>query len=231
MKNSFINNIYTKKYIKKISQKNALLGISYHYDLDSLLKSQLLICMFTFIISLMISKDLIISIILCFITFYLLEYLFFDLRLEKRRKILERESSFYFQILSLTLDTGSNLINAIKLTSNTINNNLSKEFQKVIEDVDLGKSLSESLNDLKLRIPSDTVNNIILNLLEANIYGTNMIDSLNTQLDYLNDKLLLETKGKINKMPIKISIVSVLIFVPLIMIIILGPIIIKLLGN
>ena len=58
-----------------------------------------------------------------------------------------------------------------------------------------------------------------------------MIDSLNTQLDYLNDKLLLETKGKINKMPIKISIVSVLIFVPLIMIIILGPIIIKLLGN
>lgn len=231
MKNSFINNIYTKKYIKKISQKNALLGISYHYDLDSLLKSQLLICIFTFIISLMISKDLIISIVLCFITFYLLEYIFFDLRLEKRRKILERESSFYFQILSLTLDTGSNLINAIKLTSNTINNNLSKEFQKVIEDVDLGKSLSESLNDLKLRIPSDTVNNIILNLLEANIYGTNMIDSLNTQLDYLNDKLLLETKGKINKMPIKISIVSVLIFVPLIMIIILGPIIIKLLGN
>ena len=141
MKNSFINNIYTKKYIKKISQKNALLGISYHYDLDSLLKSQLLICIFTFIISLMISKDLIISIVLCFITFYLLEYIFFDLRLEKRRKILERESSFYFQILSLTLDTGSNLINAIKLTSNTINNNLSKEFQKVIEDVDLGKSL------------------------------------------------------------------------------------------
>ena len=79
-----------------------------------------------------------------------------------------------------------------------------------------------------MRIPSDTVNNIILNLLESNIYGNNMIDSLNNQLDYLNDKLLLETKGKINKMPIKISIVSVLIFVPLILIIILGPIIINL---
>ena len=108
---------------------------------------------------------------------------------------------------------------------------MSKEFRRVIEDTELGKSLTESLNDLKLRIPSDTVNNIILNLLESNIYGNNMIESLNNQLDYLNDKLLLETKGRINKMPVKISIVSVLIFVPLILIIILGPIIINLINT
>ena len=58
-----------------------------------------------------------------------------------------------------------------------------------------------------------------------------MIESLNNQLDYLNDKILLETRGKINKMPVKISIVSVLIFVPLILLIILSPILITLIDK
>ena len=231
MKSSLVRKIYPKSVIERLDKKNRLLGISYNYDLDSLLKSHLLISVFIFMIILIIKNDLMLSLFLTIIYFITAEYFFFDLRLKKRSRLLEKESSFYFQILSLTLETGSNLLGAIDLTSNTIDNTLSREFRKVVEDVDLGKSLAESLNDLKLRIPSDTVNNIILNLLESNIYGNNMIDSLNNQLDYLNDKILLETKAKINKMPVKISIVSVLIFVPLILIIILGPIIINLLNR
>ncbi len=228
---SIVNSIYTKKTIERINKKNTLLGISYNYDINSLLCSHLLISAFIFIIIFIIKKDLLISLIITVSYFALFEYVFFDLRLKKREKLLEKESSFYFQILSLTLEAGNNLKGAIELTSKTIDNTLSKEFRRVIEDTELGKSLTESLNDLKLRIPSDTVNNIILNLLESNIYGNNMIESLNNQLDYLNDKLLLETKGRINKMPVKISIVSVLIFVPLILIIILGPIIINLINT
>ncbi len=231
MRNGLINKFYPKKVVERINVKNTLLGINYNYDLNALLKSHLFICIFLFLIVLIIKNDLIVSLFVTVIYFISAEYVFFDLRLNKRSKILEKESAFYFQILSLTLETGNNLIGAITLTSNTIDNTLSREFRKVVEDVDMGKSLTEALNDLKLRIPSDTVNNIILNLLESNIYGNNMIESLNNQLDYLNDKLLLETKAKINKMPVKISIVSVLIFVPLILIIILGPIIINLINS
>jgi len=229
MKNSFVNNIYPKETIKRVYDKNKLLGIDYHYDLDALLKSHILITFFIFAITLIIKNNIIISLLISVLYFLLAEYIFFDLRLIKRARILEKESLFYFQILALTLEAGSNLKNAIELTSNNLDNTLGREFKKVIEDTNLGKSLTEALEDLKLRIPSDTVNNIILNLLESNIYGNNMIDSLNNQLDYLNDKLIYETKAKINKMPVKISIVSVLIFVPLILIIILSPIIINLL--
>ena len=108
-----------------------------------------------------------------------------------------------------------------------MDNELSREFKKDMDDMTLGKSLNESLDDLKTRIPSDTINNIILNLMESNIYGNNMIESLNRELDYISDKIILEAKGKINKMPIKISVVSVLIFIPLLMLIIIGPLIIK----
>lgn len=231
MKINLVDRIYTKKTIERINKKNKLLGINYHYNLNTILSAHIFITLYIFIMVFIIKKSLIASLIISIIYFFFAEYLFFDLRLKKRAKLLERESSFYFQILCLTLESGSNLKGAIELTSKTLDNTLSNEFKKVIEDIDLGKSLTESLNDLKLRIPSDTVNNIILNLLESNIYGSNMITSLNNQLDYLNDKIILETKAKINKMPIKISIVSVLIFIPLLLLIILSPMIITLINN
>ncbi len=225
MKN-LVNKIYTKDTITRIKKKNKQFGVEHNYDVDLILGNHLIISLFIFIIALM-DTTLLKSILIVVAYFFLAEYLFFDYRLAKRRKKLEKQSTFFFQILSLTLESGNNLKNSIDLTCKNMDNELSREFKKAMDDMTLGKSLNESLDDLKTRIPSDTINNIILNLMESNIYGNNMIESLNRELNYISDKIILEAKGKINKMPIKISVVSVLIFIPLLMLIIIGPLIIK----
>lgn len=225
MKN-LVNKIYTKETIARIKKKNKQFGVEHNYDVDLILGNHLIISIFIFIIAL-IDTTLLKSILIVMVYFFLAEYFFFDYRLAKRRKKLEKQSTFFFQILSLTLESGNNLKNSIDLTCKNMDNELSREFKKAMDDMTLGKSLNESLDDLKTRIPSDTINNIILNLMESNIYGNNMIESLNRELDYISDKIILEAKGKINKMPIKISVVSVLIFIPLLMLIIIGPLIIK----
>ena len=225
MKN-LVNKIYTKETIARIKKKNKQFGVEHNYDVDLILWNHLIISIFIFIIAL-IDTTLLKSILIVIAYFFLAEYFFFDYRLAKRRKKLEKQSTFFFQILSLTLESGNNLKNSIDLTCKNMDNELSREFKKAMDDMTLGKSLNESLDDLKTRIPSDTINNIILNLMESNIYGNNMIESLNRELDYISDKIILEAKGKINKMPIKISVVSVLIFIPLLMLIIIGPLIIK----
>lgn len=225
MKN-LVNKIYTKETIARIKKKNKQFGVEHNYDVDLILGNHLIISIFIFIIAL-IDTTLLKSILIVIAYFFLAEYFFFDYRLAKRRKKLEKQSTFFFQILSLTLESGNNLKNSIDLTCKNMDNELSREFKKAMDDMTLGKSLNESLDDLKTRIPSDTINNIILNLMESNIYGNNMIESLNRELDYISDKIILEAKGKINKMPIKISIVSVLIFIPLLMLIIIGPLIIR----
>lgn len=225
MKN-LVNKIYTKETIARIKKKNKQFGVEHNYDVDLILGNHLIISIFIFIIAL-IDTTLLKSILIVIAYFFLAEYFFFDYRLAKRRKKLEKQSTFFFQILSLTLESGNNLKNSIDLTCKNMDNELSREFKKAMDDMTLGKSLNESLDDLKTRIPSDTINNIILNLMESNIYGNNIIESLNRELDYISDKIILEAKGKINKMPIKISIVSVLIFIPLLMLIIIGPLIIR----
>mgnify|MGYP003306093835 CR=1 FL=1 len=84
------------------------------------------------------------------------------------------------------------------------------EFREVLREVKYGKSLTEALEDNKDNIPSDTINNITLSLTQANLYGSSIIKSLYNQIDYLRDKKILTIKASINKMPVKVSVISVL---------------------
>ena len=134
---------------------------------------------------------------------------------------------YFFEILVLSIESGNNLINALKVTSNSIDNELSYEFREVIKEVEIGKSLDEAMTSLKERIPSDTINNIILNIKESNLFGNNIIDTLYNQIDYIREKIVLENRAKISKLPLKISIISVIFFLPLLLLLILGPVILN----
>ena len=126
-------------------------------------------------------------------------------------------------ILTLTLESGRNLENSLEVTVANVKSELSDEFKRALLEVHFGKSLLEALEDMKKRIPSETVNNIILNITQTNIFGSSILDTMYSQIAFLRDKQILEIKGQINKIPNKISIISVLFVVPLIMILILGP--------
>ena len=91
----------------------------------------------------------------------------------------------------------------------------------------MGKSLTEALISMKDRIPSEEINTVILNIKESSKFGNNIIDSLNNQIDYLRDKKILNIRATINKMPIKISVISVLFIIPIILLIMLGPVLIN----
>ena len=50
------------------------------------------------------------------------------------------------------------------------------------------------------------------------------------QIEYLREKRVLNIREKINKIPNKVSIISVLFIVPLILILILGPYLMEITG-
>ena len=90
-----------------------------------------------------------------------------------------------------------------------------------------GKSLIETLTDFKKNISSDIIGNIILNIIQTNRFGNSILDTLYNEVDFLRQKELLTVKEQINKIPNKVSIISVLFIVPLILILILGPYLIE----
>ena len=226
--NNVFNFIYREKTLNSINKKIKLLGINQNYSAIKFMNIRVITSIFVFfMIIYLIDFGYVLAPILTYVYYKLLPNLYFDSKIKKRRKELDYDAMYFFEILALSLESGNNLINAIKVTSNSIDSSLALEFRECIRSINLGKSLDEAMDDLKLRIPSEVINNIILNIRESNLFGNNIIDTLYNQIDYIRERIVLENRAYISKLPLKISIVSVIFFIPLLLLLILGPVILN----
>lgn len=223
--------IHSKNAIKNMTKKINLLGVNNKIDPINILNIRLFGSILVFFVLLyFLDSGYVIAPIGAFLFYIGIVPLYIDTKIEKRRRDLEKEAMYFFEILALSLEAGRNIKTSIEITTSNIDSELSDEFKRVLIDVSYGVNLNESLNQLKFRIPSDTINNIILNIREANIFGNNIVETVYSQIDFLREKRMLETKAYISKIPVKISIVSVLFFIPLLLLLLLSPMLIKLLG-
>ena len=224
-KKSFINRIYREKDIKKIDAKINQFGVSKKFTTEYFMNFRLFTSMIVFVV-LFIFADFgaLIAPVATVLWYILVGYFMIDKPLKKRERKLDNEAYYYFEVLTLALESGRNLENAIKMACKYIDSEISSEFKETIKQVNFGKSLTESLSVMSMRIPSLTINNIILNMEQSNLFGNSIIETMYNQLDFLKDKQIMDIKAQINKIPNKISIFSVLFFIPLILLIILGPV-------
>ena len=230
-KEEFIRTIYNKKYVDKIVKKFKLLGYDNKINPYDVMVTRLVTSILVFCISLYVSEyGYIVAPLLTFAYYLLFSQVMIEDRLKKRTIQLEKEAMHFFEVLTLSLETGRNLVSAFEVTTNNVSGLLSDEFKESIRQVKFGKSLSEALYDMQDRIPSETINNIILSLTQANMYGNEIIENLYMQIDYLREKHKMEIKGRISKVPVLISVISVFFFIPMLLILILGPILLDYLG-
>lgn len=223
--------IYSKNTILKVEKKIKLLGVNNTYCASNLLNIRFLtsICIF-FIVLYFLDYGYIFGPLITFIYYVSFFPLVVGTKIKKREKRLEDDSLYFFEILALSLEAGRSIKTAIEVTTRNIDSELSLEFDKLLKDMMFGKSLDEALEDLTERIPSSSINNIILNIRQSNIFGNNIIETVYRQVEYIREKRIFDTKAKISKMPVKISVVSVLFFIPLLLLLLLSPMLIELLG-
>lgn len=228
-KRHFVYKIFRKKTIKRVENKIKLLG-NFDLSIEDYLLIRLMMSTMVFIIFFLMTKYSFLAPLMTVLFYIFFEKIILDYQIKKREKLIEKEAIFFFQIVNLTLESSRNLKYAIEITSKTVNGELSSEFKKAFGEMKLGKSFNEALKAMKERIPSENVNSIILNLTESAIFGSSIISTINNQIEYIEEKQLLEVKALINKLPTKISIISVLFFIPIMLLIILAPVILQYFG-
>lgn len=227
----FIRKLFREKDIEKIDEKIKMLGSWVKFDALTfiflrLVTTLLVLLLFTYILSV----GYIFAPFVAIVYYYLFYYVLIESKIKRRIKKLDKEALDFFEILTLTLESGRNLENALEITCFNIDSELSNEFKKTLFEMKFGKSLVEALDDMKKRIPSESINNIILNITQTSIFGSSILDTMYNQIEFLRDKQILEIKEQINKIPNKISIISVIFVLPIILLLILGPIFINFLG-
>ena len=232
MNKGIIKKIYREKDIIYIQEKINMLGSNrkFKFDAVSFLNLRVITTILLTIILFLSNINYFIIPFIIILYYNLFYYILITNEINKRIKKLDKEALSFFEILTLSLESGRNLENSLEITCYNIDNELSSEFKRSLMEIKFGRSLMEALDDLKKRIPSDVVNNIILNITQTSVFGNSIIDVMNNQVEFLREKQILEVKSQINKIPNKVSIVSVLFIVPLILLMVLGPFIINLLG-
>ena len=226
MKN-IMSKIYLKKDVDSINKKINMLGNT-RIDAVTFISMRILSTILFAVFLVLFTNISYMFIPLFVIIFYFgYYYMFITRKLRKREEKLDREALYFFEVLTLTLESGKNLQNSLELTCRNVKNELSLEFERSLKEVYVGKTLIEALSDMQKRIPSENINNIIMNIMQTNYFGNSIIDTMNNQVDYLREKQILDIRGQINKIPNKVSIVSVLFIVPLILLLVLGPYIVS----
>ena len=220
--------IYSARTMKNVEDKISLLGIDCNYDAVFLLNIRFIssISLF-FVVLYFIDFGYLVAPLVTAIFYFLFFPIVLDRKIKKRSIQLEKEAVYFFEVLCLSLEAGRSIRNSLDVTVHNVESDLSKEFNQVLIDVSLGKSLNEALDALRKRIPSDTINNVILNIKESNIFGNSIIETLYNQIDYIREKRILRAKAQISKIPVKVSAISVIFYIPLLLLLLLAPMIIK----
>ena len=163
---------------------------------------------FFFLIFISLEYGYIVAPILVVIYYYLFEYIIIDLNVDKKNNILLLDALDYFPNFLLIFKNNKNVVETMKLTNKTISNSITRLFEKVLDDVRIGKTLEESLNNLLNIIPNDIIANIIINLIEANKNGNDVTDGVNKQLTLINLEKKKITDAYYKSIPFKIGISS-----------------------
>lgn len=218
---------YRRKDMQKIDEKLIMMGKS-KWTPSTFTNLRICLCVVVFMIFLFTSDfGYIVAPLSSIAFYYLFYYIFITTPLKKRIRKLDHEALNFFEILTLTLESGRNLEKSLEVTVFNVHSELSDEFKKTLFEMKFGKSLIEAMEDMKYRIPSETINNIILNITQTNVFGNRILDNLYSQVAFLREKQVLEIRGQMNKIPNKISMISVVFIVPLILMLILGPFLIN----
>ena len=218
--------MYTRKTINKLEKKLMLAKSKRTPTIFLVERIALTIAIFLIINAISLIW---LAVTISFIFYIFYETIFLDSLIKKRIQKLDQEGLYFFELLILSLESGNGLEKSIELVSNNIKSELSNEFKKVINEMKFGKTLPEALHSMQKRIPSEGVNNILLSISNTSSLGTKLNEILKNQIDFLRKSNFLKLKEEINKIPVKISVISVVLILPLILLLILGPLLVELL--
>ena len=195
MKDSLSKRVYGSNTIKRITNKVRLLGIKMDPNLFIGFRfvSSFILFIFLFII---FDYGYIISPIVTMLYYYFIESLILDVGISRRARELERDAIDYFPVFLISLRCSRSVKKSLIVTNKIVKNKLSYEFDKIVNDVIVGKSLEEAIQLCIQRMPSEIIVNILISLIEADRLGNNIDKTVSIQLNYLkecNKKKLLNT--------------------------------------
>ncbi len=123
----------------------------------------------------------------------------------KRQGEILRSLPFYLDIVTLSVEAGSNLTGGLTQAVQKSNDSaLRSELSRVLRDIRAGKSRADSLRDLAERTGSLPIKNIVSGLIQAERTGSSLGPLLRAQADQLRSERFQRAEKQAMEAPVKL---------------------------
>lgn len=151
-----------------------------------------------------------------------------SLKSKKEREIGEAVP-YFLDLLTLTLQGGRNLEQALTATTKNYPSTLSTVMDKKLVELGWGRSLDDLFDELKTDIPDADFQHFLSSLLRAKKLGVSLSETLAIQTELLRTRRRQKAEELSRTASVKISVPLVLFIFPALLIIYIGPGILQLL--
>lgn len=148
---------------------------------------------------------------------------------KKRKELIIKDLPDILDLLSVSVEAGLGFDQAIQKVVEKSSGPLSDEFEKTLQEINMGKPRREALRDMGKRVNVDDVTVFLSAIVQADQLGVSISNVLRLQSKQGRTNRRMRAEEKAQKLPIKILIPLVVFVFPCILIVLLGPAVPKLL--
>lgn len=154
---------------------------------------------------------------------YLMPSIWLGQQIKKRKKNIVKALPDALDLLVISVEAGLAFDSASQRVSEKWDNELSREFKRVLTDTRLGRSRRDALRDMSQRTGVEDVQSFVAAIIQAEQLGVSIGKILRVQADQMRIRRRQRAEEAAQKAPIKMLFPMVFLIFPSLFVVILGP--------
>ncbi len=147
-------------------------------------------------------------------------------RVQQRQEAITNGFPDSLDMMLVCVEAGQSLDQSIIRVSNEIRAgfpDLADEFEMVAQEMKAGKDKTAVLKDMSERAGVADVTSFVTVLIQSQQFGTSIADALRVYAEEMRDKRVMRAEEKANTLPTKMTLATMMLTVPPLLIILIGP--------
>jgi len=145
----------------------------------------------------------------------------------ERQKLIDLELPNVLDQVTIAVEAGLGFEAALARTTQAGSGPLSKEFARMLQEIQLGTPRAQAMRNLANRIDSPDLRHFVTAIVQAENYGISIADILRTQAAEQRMKRRQRAEEQAMKVPVKMVLPLILCILPALFVVILGPAVIQ----
>jgi tight adherence protein C len=142
---------------------------------------------------------------------------------DERQASIKRDLPDVLDLLAISVEAGVGFEGAVEVVTRHFDSPLAAEFNRMLQEMELGLPRREALQNLKRRTEVPELSNFVLILVQADALGMPIGRVLRTQAVEMRLKRRQWAREKAARLPVKILLPLTLFILPALFVVILGP--------